>query len=206
MRNLLELETTILTQNQTLRNGFRVQEIHDHQNEIFTSGVSKFNSSVKMSKIVKKSMEYFNSEECKNTLNEEGINWTKEDFFMKLFGWRRAYGYKMLKLASIHSCKIRGFVNSMQTLRNRGEDTQESSISVENCLKYVRERESGEDTTEQREVDVTVLKVAVIFEGVKKSLTIKQSGAIKTDMTRVELESVRDRVTNVMQDNNIENN
>ena len=206
MRNLLELETTILTQNQTLRNGFRVQEIHDHQNEIFTSGVSKFNCSVKMSKIVKKSMEYFNSEECKNTLNEEGINWTKEDFFMKLFGWRRAYGYKMLKLASIHSCKIRGFVNSMQTLRNRGEDTQESSISVENCLKYVRERESGEDTTEQREVDVTVLKVAVIFEGVKKSLTIKQSGAIKTDMTRVELESVRDRVTNVMQDNNIENN
>ena len=206
MRNLLELETTILTQNQTLRNGFRVQEIHDHQNEIFTSGVSKFNSSVKMSKIVKKSMEYFNSEECKNTLNEEGINWTKEDFFMKLFGWRRAYGYKMLKLASIHSSKIRGFVNSMQTLRNRGEDTQESSISVENCLKYVRERESGEDTTEQREGDVTVLKVAVIFEGVKKSLTIKQSGAIKTDMTRVELESVRDRVTNVMQDNNIENN
>lgn len=206
MRNLLELETTILTQNETLRNGFRVQEIHDHQNEIFTSGVSKFNSSVKMSKIVKKSMEYFNSEECKNTLNEEGINWTKEDFFMKLFGWRRAYGYKMLKLASIHSSKIRGFVNSMQTLRNRGEDTQESSISVENCLKYVRERESGEDTTEQREVDVTVLKVAVIFEGVKKSLTIKQSGAIKTDMTRVELESVRELIANAILNNNLENN
>lgn len=206
MRNLLELETTILAQNETLRNGFRVQEIHEHQNEIFTSGVSKFNSSVKMSKIVKKSMEYFNSEECKNTLNDEGINWTKEDFFMKLFGWKRAYGYKMLKLASIHSSKIRGFVNSMQSLRNRGEDTQESSISVENCLKYVRERESGADTTEQREVDVTFLKVAFTFEGVKKSLTMKQSGAIKTDMTRVELERVREYIANVMQSDNVENN
>tara|TARA_Y100000401_G_scaffold92022_1_gene77944 strand:+ start:19625 stop:20236 length:612 start_codon:yes stop_codon:yes gene_type:complete len=203
MRNLLELETSILAQNETLRNGLKLNEIHEHQNEIFTSGVSKFNSSVKMSKIVKKSMEFFNSEECKNVLFEEGISWTKEEFFMKLFGWKRAYGYKMLKLATIHSAKIRGFVNTMQSLRERGEDTQESSISVENCLKYVRERENGEDTTEQRVVDVTFLKVAFTFEGVKKSLTMKQSGAIKTDMSGSELEQVREHIANVIVNNNL---
>ena len=84
MRNLLQLEESVLSSNTTLQNGFKIEEINQFQNEIFTSGVSKFQSSVKMSKIVKKSMEFFNSTQCKEQMQEEGISWTKEEFFYEI--------------------------------------------------------------------------------------------------------------------------
>ena len=187
MRNLLELETTILTQNQTLRNGFRVEEINENLNQIFAGGLSKFNSSVKMAKVVKKSMDFFNSEECQNQLSEEGISWTKEEFFMKLFGWKRAFGYKMLKLAEVHSSTIRSFVNKMQTLRDNGEDTKETSISVENCLKFVRG--GGEETNnEPTTPNPTTLQMVCLIDGMKKKVVVKLNGQIKCDLTDEQLE------------------
>jgi hypothetical protein len=138
---------------------------------------------------------------------EEGISWTKEEFFMKLFGWRRAYGYKMLKLATIHSAKIRGFVNTMQSLRERGEDTQESSISVENCLKYVRERESGEETnTEPTTPNPTALKMVCLINGVKKKVTVKLNGEIKCDLTDEELERQIEVLKQIVLNNQAQNN
>tara|TARA_R110002020_G_scaffold325482_2_gene541062 strand:- start:1982 stop:2185 length:204 start_codon:yes stop_codon:yes gene_type:complete len=65
MRNLLDIENTILSENRALRDGFRVEEINENMNLIFEGGLSKFNSSVKMSKIVKKSMDFFNSESAR---------------------------------------------------------------------------------------------------------------------------------------------
>jgi len=187
MRNLLELETSILETNETLRNGLKVNEINEFQNLIFESGVSKFQSSVKMSKIVSKSMEYFKSQECQEMFSEEGISWTKEEFFMKLYGWRRAYGYKMLKLATIHSAKIRSFVVKMQALRDSGEDTKESSISVENCLKFVRS--GGEDTNnESTTPNPTTLQMTCLIEGVKKKVVVKLNGQIKCNLTDSEIE------------------
>ncbi len=186
MRNLLDIENTILSENRTLRDGFRVEEINENMNLIFEGGLSKFNSSVKMSKIVKKSMDFFNSEECQNQLNEEGISWTKEEFFMKLYGWKRAFGYKMLKLAEVHSSTVRSFVNKMKTLRDNGEDTKESSISVENCLKFVRG--GGEETnTEPTTPNPTTLQLTCLIDGVKKKFTIKANGDIKSNLTDSEL-------------------
>ncbi len=186
MRNLLDIENTILSENRTLRDGFRVEEINENMNLIFEGGLAKFNSSVKMSKIVKKSMDFFNSEECQNQLNEEGISWTKEEFFMKLYGWKRAFGYKMLKLAEVHSSTVRSFVNKMKTLRDNGEDTKESSISVENCLKFVRG--GGEETnTEPTTPNPTTLQLTCLIEGVKKKFTIKANGDNKSNLTDSEL-------------------
>jgi len=197
MRNLLQLEASVLNENAVLSNGFKVEEINQFQNEIFTSGVSKFQMSVKMSKIVKKSMEFFNSEECKTQMDEEGISWTKEEFFMKLYGWKRAYGYKMLKLSSIHSAKINKFIRKMQELRDNGQDTKETSISVENCLKFVRS-ESGEETTEQTTPNITLLKcVFKSIEGSNKTITIKANGDTKCQLENEEIDTIIDHLKNI---------
>tara|TARA_R110002020_G_scaffold325482_2_gene541061 strand:- start:1575 stop:1943 length:369 start_codon:yes stop_codon:yes gene_type:complete len=105
---------------------------------------------------------------------------------MKLYGWKRAFGYKMLKLAEVHSSTIRSFVNKMQTLRDSGEDTKESSISVENCLKFVRG--GGEETnTEPTTPNPITLQLTCLIDGVKKKVTIKANGDIKSNLTDSEL-------------------
>jgi hypothetical protein len=201
MRNLLDIENTILSENRALRDGFRVEEINENMNLIFEGGLSKFNSSVKMAKIVKKSMDFFNSEECQNQLYEEGVSWTKEEFFMKLYGWKRAYGYKMLKLAEVHSSTIRSFVSKMQTLRDNGEDTKETSISVENCLKFIRG--GGEETnTEPTTPNPTTLQLTCLIDGVKKKVTIKSNGDIKSNLTPSELNNQIELLNQVIVNNN----
>ena len=190
MRNLLQLEESILSSNATLQNGFKIEEINQFQNEIFTSGVSKFQSSVKMSKIVKKSMEFFKSTQCQEQMQEEGISWTKEEFFMKLYGWKRAYGYKMLQVANIHTAKVNKFVRKMQEQRDNGQDTNETSISVENCLKFVRS-ENGEDVSNELPTpNPTIMKCFKVINGVKKSVSMKHNNEVKTDMSSTEIEMI----------------
>lgn len=196
MRNLLELEQSILNDNESLKNGLQVEKINEFQNEIFTSGVSKFQSSVKMSKVVKKSVNYFDSQECKNMMIEEGISWTKEEFFLKLYGWKKSYGYKMLKLSSIHTSKINKFIRKMTELRENGQDTKESSISVENCLKFIRS-ESGEETTETTTPNPIIFKSFMLFDGVKKTITIKNDGTIKSDLENDEIELMIEKLKEV---------
>ena len=206
MRNLLQLEESILSTNATLQNGFKIEEINQFQNEIFTSGVSKFQSSVKMSKIVKKSMEFFNSDVCKNQMQEEGISWTKEEFFMKLYGWKRAYGYKMLQVANIHTAKVNKFIRKMQEQRDNGQDTAETSISVENCLKFVRS-ENGEDVSNELPTpNPTIMKCFKMFNGVKKTITLKHNGDVKCQLETDEIELMIESLKTIILNNQGVNN
>ena len=75
----------------------------------------------------------------------------------------------------------------MQTLRDNGEDTKESSISVENCLKFVRG--GGEETNnEPTTPNPTTLQMVCLIDGVKKKVTVKLNGDIKCHLTDEELE------------------
>ena len=78
MRNLLELEESVLRSDTTLQNGLLTEQINEFQNEIYQSGMSKFESSVKMSKIVRKSFDFFKSS-GKDLLEENGIYWSVDE-------------------------------------------------------------------------------------------------------------------------------
>ena len=47
MRNLLEIEAQTLLENEVLQSGLQTAQIESFQNEIYTSGLSKFESSEK---------------------------------------------------------------------------------------------------------------------------------------------------------------
>lgn len=146
MRNLLQIEVQTLQENETLQNGLQTAQIESFQNEIYTSGMSKFESSVSMSKVVAKSFEFF-KESGKGLLEENGIYWGVDEFAQKMFGWKRSYLYKMVKLSKVHTSRIKKFKRDCQDLRESGEVV---AVSVENCLKTIRDSvQSGQDETPQ---------------------------------------------------------
>tara|TARA_R100001594_G_scaffold11802_7_gene26485 strand:- start:1076 stop:1714 length:639 start_codon:yes stop_codon:yes gene_type:complete len=172
MRNLLELEESVLSSDITLQNGLLTEQINEFQNEIYQSGMSKFESSVKMSKIVRKSFDFFKSS-GKGLLEENGIYWSVDDFAQKMFGWKRSYLYKMVKLSQVHTSKINKFKRDCTQLRERGEVVP---VSVENCLKTIRDTENGNPQSTPRPISKVLFQVTRddnTTNGRKKHLKIK---------------------------------
>ena len=184
MRNLLEIEVQALRDNSDLQTGLQVNAIEVFHSEIYSTGLSKFEKSVKMAKTVQKSVNYFKAR-GKDTLEEMGIYWTMDDYAQKMFGWKRSYLYKMLRLSKVHANKINKYKRDCLALRESGEVVP---VSVENCLKAVNTSTDG-DVVPVPTVP-TVLALSYFVNGVKNRLTLKGDGSLKTSLSIEEVNEV----------------
>ena len=144
MTNLLQNEQAFLEGNSTLN----FNRIRTLTTQLTEGKKKKFDISLKLSEYVKSTKEYFESTEGKNALLEEGITWTTEMMFMKIFGWKKSYCYKLIKLAKLkeeNSSVISNWKRECTRLEGEGENV---SRSVENCLKYAKEEENSSESGE----------------------------------------------------------
>ena len=148
MTNLLQNEQAFLEGNSTLN----FNRIRTLTTQLTEGKKKKFDISLKLSEYVKGTKEYFESTEGKDALLEEGITWTTETMFMKIFGWKKSYCYKLIKLAKLkeeNSSVISNWKRECTRLEGEGENV---SRSVENCLKYAKEEETSEESGETASV------------------------------------------------------
>ena len=144
MTNLLQNEQAFLEGNSTLN----FNRIRTLTTQLTEGKKKKFDISLKLSEYVKSTKEYFESTEGKDALLEEGITWTTEMMFMKIFGWKKSYCYKLIKLAKLkeeNSSVISNWKRECTRLEGEGENV---SRSVENCLKYAKEEENSSESGE----------------------------------------------------------
>ena len=111
----------------------------------------------------------------------------------------------MLQVANIHTAKVNKFVRKMKTDRLEGQDTNETSISVENCLKFVRSDNGDETTTEPTTPNPTIMKCFKVINGVKKSVSMKQNYEVKTDMSSTEIEMIITSLKQIVVNNQCSN-
>tara|TARA_R100000655_G_scaffold31508_1_gene62991 strand:+ start:189 stop:821 length:633 start_codon:yes stop_codon:yes gene_type:complete len=148
MTNLLQNEQAFLEGNSTLN----FNRIRTLTTQLTEGKKKKFDISLKLSEYVKGTKEYFESTEGKDALLEEGITWTTETMFMKIFGWKKSYCYKLIKLAKLkeeNSSVISNWKRECTRLEGEGENV---SRSVENCLKYAKEEENSGESGENPSV------------------------------------------------------
>ncbi len=148
MTNLLQNEQAFLEGNSTLN----FNRIRTLTTQLTEGKKKKFDISLKLSEYVKSTKEYFESTEGKDALLEEGITWTTETMFMKIFGWKKSYCYKLIKLAKLkeeNSSVISNWKRECTRLEGEGENV---SRSVENCLKYAKEEENSSESGESPSV------------------------------------------------------
>lgn len=148
MSNLLSIETAFLNLPQ-VKAQLNLTDIKRIQRSIKNAQKSKFGHTMKMSKLVNEAVTFFESTEGKELFAEEGIEWSKKDFGLKVFGWQKSFFYKVIKAGKLDQRIVDAF-NEMCDAN--GEDAQRS---IAGLLEFSRNidldsLEHNEDATEEQ--------------------------------------------------------
>tara|TARA_Y100000004_G_scaffold172806_1_gene210042 strand:+ start:53378 stop:54103 length:726 start_codon:yes stop_codon:yes gene_type:complete len=135
MRNLLDMERDFFSGT----NRVNFNRINGLLTTLSDSKKAKFDITVKLSKEVYKSFNWFNSDSGKEEMRIAGISMNAEQFGNKIFGWKKSYFYKMVKLGKVAE-EQRGLITRFKTECTRLESQGENvSRSLENMLKYAND-------------------------------------------------------------------
>ena len=186
---LLSIETAFLSLPEVKRS-LNLQTINSLRRVDSNAQKKKFENSLQLAKAVKESFNWFSSEEGKAKCNEEGITWSNEEFFQKVFGWQKSFSYKLLKVGKLDDAIVEKFNEKCIEVEGRGE---EAVRSIENLLKFAKVVESGgneggqgEGEGEGEEVETrsaTIFTLAFKHPDGNISVRINEAGELKTTNT-----------------------
>ena len=147
MSNLLSIESAFLNLPQ-VKQAINLNEIKRAKRNVANAQKRKFEHTMSMAGLVKQAVVWFDSTEGKEVFREEGIEWSKADFGLKVFGWQKSYFYKVIKVANLDPRILDAF-NTM--CDNAGE---QANRSLAGLLEFSRDidldsLEHSEDATEE---------------------------------------------------------
>jgi hypothetical protein len=193
--NLLSIESAFLSLPEVKRS-LNLQAINTLRRADSNAQKKKFENSLQLAKAVKESFNWFSSEEGKAKCNEEGISWSNEEFFQKVFGWQKSFSYKLLKVGKLEDTIVEKFNQKCIEVEARGE---EAVRSIENLLKFAKQVEQGEEGGQGEEGEgegaevetrsATIFTLAFKHPDKNISVRINEAGEIKTTNSRDEIQS-----------------
>ena len=202
MSNLLSIETAFLNRSE-IKQALNLQEVRSLQRTITNGQKKKFEQTLQLSKAVLVAVQWYRSAEGKAKLNEEGIEWSTEEFGNKVFGWQKSYFYKVIKAGELQAEVVETFKAKCDEVEAEG---QQANRSLEGLLKYAKQVETGstaggqgeageseEGESEQQEAQVEVRPEVVFTLSFKRpegnvSVRITSQAEVKTTNSRAEIE------------------
>jgi len=193
---LLSIERSFLALAE-VKQALNLQAINTLRRADSNAQKKKFENSLQLAKAVKQSFNWFSSEEGKAKCNEEGISWSNEEFFLKVFGWQKSFSYKLLKVGKLEDTIVEKFNQKCIEVEARGE---EAVRSIENLLKFAKAveqgneggnegEEGGEGEAEVETRSATIFTLAFKHPDKNISVRINEAGEIKTTNSRDEIMS-----------------
>lgn len=163
MRNLLSIESALFNEvSVASAMGGSLREIESLISGVADAKKVKFEKSLQLSEIVVKSWKWFNSAQGKAQMDDYGVTWTKEDFYTKLYGWKKSFFYKMLKVGKLKTDSpqtVEEFKNAVAEADANGES---ASMSVASLLKFAS---NGGETTETASSERASTVFTMTFKG-----------------------------------------
>lgn len=165
MSNLLTIESRFL-ENDVVKTALNLSEVKKVNRQITSAQKKKFEGTMKLAELVNNGFEWFRSESGQEVFNEEGIEWTADDFFQKTYGFQKSFGYKLIKahklptevkeefdrLCQEDETKKRSLNELLKF--SRGEEQETATESTETATEEVAEQ-SSEEVREQSNTLVT---------------------------------------------------
>ncbi len=179
MRNLLSIESALFNEASVASAiGGSLRDIESLINGVADAKRVKFEKSLQLSEIVVKSWDWFNSAQGKAQMDDYGVTWTKEDFYTKLYGWKKSFFYKMLKVGKLQNEQpevVQEFKNAVAEADSNGES---ASMSVASLLKFAS---NGGETTETASSERASTVFTMTFKGdTNVSVRIDDQGKVIT--------------------------
>ena len=192
MSTLLQIEQNFLRLPEVAA-ALNLHEVRIVQRVITNAKKKKFDQTMQMSALVLKGFEWFQSEEGKAKLSEEGITWNTEEFAAKVFGWQKSYFYKVVKAGKLAIEVVDEFRAKCDEMERGGE---EPNRSLEGLLKYAKQleegaaTEGGEEGEEGAEVETraqTIFTMTLKHPDGNIAVRINDAGEVKTTNTKEQI-------------------
>lgn len=144
---LLTIEREFLAM-PNVKEALNLNEVKRAQRNINNAHKSKFNHTMTLSALVKKAVNWFESEEGQDALREEGISWNKEQFGNKVFGYQKSFFYKLIKVGNLDERIVDAFNRKCDEI---GTDANRSIAGLLDFSRSVNldAVEVSEDATEE---------------------------------------------------------
>ena len=95
-------------------------------------------------------------------MDDYGVTWTKEDFYTKLYGWKKSFFYKMLKVGKLQNEEPETVVQFKNAVAEADANGDSASMSVASLLKFAS---NGGETTETASAERTATVFTMTFKG-----------------------------------------
>jgi hypothetical protein len=147
MSQLLAIESAFLS-NTEIKSALKLNEVKRVQRSINNAHKSKFNHTTKLANLIGDAVKWFDSEDGKEKLREEGIEWSKAEFGQKVFGYQKSFFYKLVKVSNLDQRIVDAFNTKCDEI---GTD---ANRSIAGLLEFSRNIdldsiEVSEDATEE---------------------------------------------------------
>ena len=186
MNQLLAIESAFLS-TEVIKANLRLTEIKSLSKSIVTTYEKRFNQSLQMSQLVKNAIEFKGSEQYKALTTEAGISWTIDEFSQKVFGFKKAYFYRLANVSQVSEEKV----NEFKQFCEQSED-KESSLSVIGLLNYLKEdnleNSEGEGEGEGEGKAKNVFTMSYKRECGNVAIRVDSKGEVKTTNSILEIQ------------------
>lgn len=184
MSNLLSIESAFLS-TEVIKANLRLSEIKSLSKSIVTTYEKRFNQSLQMSQLVKNAIEFKGSEQYKALTTEAGISWTIDEFSQKVFGFKKAYFYRLANVSQVSEEKVNEFKQFCEA-----SDDKENSLSVIGLLNYIKEDtlENSEGEGEGEGKAKNVFTLSYKRECGNVAIRVDSKGEVKTTNSILEIQ------------------
>jgi len=159
---LLSIEEAFLNL-PTVKQAINLNEINRAKRNVANAQKRKFEHTMTMAALVTRAVSWFDSEEGKEVFREEGIEWSKADFGLKVFGWQKSFFYKVVKAGNLDERIVNAFNRKCDEI---GDD---ATRSLAGLLKFAQgidlsSLEVSDDATEEEiaEAEAEVIESAEV--------------------------------------------
>jgi hypothetical protein len=145
-----------------VKSNLQLTAINKLQGKLVNAQKSKFDASIELSVLVKKSVEWYKSEEGKAIFKANDVKWTMDELAQNAFGWKKAYMYRMLKASSILEEQPTTLEEFNAYIEEQDAVGKYTNRSIDAYIKFVEEGPT-EETDGEGEGDEEEVKSETIF-------------------------------------------
>jgi hypothetical protein len=206
MNNLLSIEQALLA-NEAVATGLNLTAIKSALKAEGNAQKAKFTKTLALSKLVAQAHAWFHSDEAKAIFAESGVTWTNEDFAAKVFGWKKSYFQRVVKVGNLDQDKVDEFISLCDQAERQGHTADRtivgllkwakaSSQAAEAAANEDGQESDGEDGQEsdapsvvRAEVLLTLaFKATIVGAERNVALRVNTDGTAVTSNTKAEIE------------------
>jgi hypothetical protein len=171
--NLLSIESSFLAQT-SVKDALRLTAYNQANRNELNGAKKLFEISMTKAHIVAQGSEWWNVQ-GKALAEEQGVSWTKDDFYSKVYGCQKSFAAKLQKAAKVEAEKLEAFKTICDHLEAEGK---KSKRSIAGLLAWVKdgtlptnETDEGEGEAEEGEAVTTILTLS--YKGGDKNVAVR---------------------------------